>query len=298
MRQPERSPFVRHPVALAACLLGWPAAFALPQGGTPTFGQTDIRQNAPGQLTINQGSARAGIDWTSFSIAAGERVQVIQPGRDSVLVNRVVGNDPSSIFGQLQSNGNVWLINPRGIFFGASSRIDVGGLVATTLNLEGTDASSGRIRLGRGAEGAGEIRSEGQITARDGTVVLAAPQVTHSGTIEARRVGIAAATQVDVDVEGDGLIFFNARNDGTLDTRLKLLGNVLADGGTADVRAAARAGFADTVLNLDGVVRARSIGQRNGRIFIDGGSDGAVIVTGTVNASGNGAGVRFDVSAR
>ncbi|MFO1272926.1 MAG: autotransporter-associated beta strand repeat-containing protein [Rubrivivax sp.] len=292
MRQPERSPFVRHPVALAACLLGWPAAFALPQGGTPTFGQTDIRQNAPGQLTINQGSARAGIDWTSFSIAAGERVQVIQPGRDSVLVNRVVGNDPSSIFGQLQSNGNVWLINPRGIFFGASSRIDVGGLVATTLNLEGTDASSGRIRLGRGAEGAGEIRSEGQITARDGTVVLAAPQVTHSGTIEARRVGIAAATQVDVDVEGDGLIFFNARNDGTLDTRLKLLGNVLADGGTADVRAAARAGFADTVLNLDGVVRARSIGQRNGRIFIDGGSDGAVIVTGTVNASGNGAGER------
>ncbi len=295
MRQPAHpvpSPFVLRPVCLAVCLLGLPAAHALPQGGTPTFGQTDVRQTAPGQLLIHQGTVRAGIDWTSFSIAAGERVQIVQPGRDSVLVNRVVGNDPSSIFGQLQSNGNVWLVNPRGIFFGASSRIDVGGLVATTLNLEGGGAEGGRIRLGRGSEGAGEIRSEGQITARGGTVVLAAPQVTHSGSIEAQRVGIAAATQVEVDVEGDGLVLFNVRNDGSLPARLSLLGNVTADGGTADLRAAARAGFADTVLNLEGVVRARSIGQRNGRVFIDGGSDGAVIVSGAVDASGSKAGER------
>ena len=287
----HRRPFELHPVGLAVMLLGAPAAFALPQGAVPTFGQTQTQATAPGQLTITQGSTRAGIDWTSFSIAAGERVLVLQPGRDSVLVNRVVGNDPSQIFGQLQANGSVWLVNPRGIVFGAGSRVDVGGLVATTLDVRNAD-SGGRLELSRNEGGSGEIRSEGQITARDGSVVMVAPRVTHIGTIEARRVGLAAATDVQVDVEGDGLIFFNVRNDGSLDTRLSLLGNVLADGGSVEARAAARAGFADTVLNLDGIVQARSLGQRNGRVVVDGGRDGITVVSGRIDVSGANAGER------
>ncbi|MFY9510728.1 MAG: filamentous hemagglutinin N-terminal domain-containing protein, partial [Rubrivivax sp.] len=249
------------PISLAACLaVAAPASFGLPQDAVPSFGQTTVRQTAPNQLDIVQSTQRAGIDWTSFSIAAGEKVVVTQPGTSSVLLNRVLGNDPSQIFGSLQSNGSVWLVNPRGIVFGAGSRVDVGGLLASTLSITNEDAASGRLVLGRGAGTAGELRSEGQITAPNGNVILVAPQLTHSGSIDARRVGLAAATDVTVDIEGDGLIFFNLRNDGTLDTRLSLLGNVLADGGLAEMRAAARAGFADTVLNMDGIVQARSLG--------------------------------------
>ena len=258
----------------------------------PTLGQTSVKQTSPSLLTIDQSSQRAGIDWTSFSIGASERVQINQPGTSAVLLNRVVGNDPSNILGSLQSNGTVWLINPRGIVFGNNSRVDVGGLLASTLSITGQDLASGRVLLGNSSGGAGAIVSDGVITAGAAGVVLVAPQLSVNGTIAAPRVGLAAATDVQVNVEGDGLIFFNMRNDGSLPTRLNLLGKVLADGGSAEVRAAARAGFADTVLNLEGIVQARSIGQRNGSIVIDGGSSGITLVSGKLDASGSTAGER------
>ncbi|MFN7727057.1 MAG: filamentous hemagglutinin N-terminal domain-containing protein, partial [Rubrivivax sp.] len=292
VRQARRqSRLLLHPVTAAACLaLAAPGAWGLPEGAVPTFGQTTVTQTSPSVLTIHQGTQRAGLDWTSFNIAAQEKVLVNQPNSSAVLLNRVLGNDPSQIFGQLQANGQVWLINPRGIVFGAQSRVDVGGLLASTLSITNEDLASGRLVLGKGAGPAGELRSEGQITAPGGNVLLVAPHLTHSGSITARRVGLAAAAEVVVDVEGDGLLFFNVRNDEQLDTRLSLLGNVLADGGSAEVRAAARAGFADTVLNMAGVVQARGLGQQNGRVVIDGGAHGITLVGGTVDVSGREAG--------
>jgi filamentous hemagglutinin family protein len=281
--------FALHPVSLAVCLLGGtPAAWALPQGAVPTVGQATVQLQAPGDMQIVQTTPRAGLDWTSFSIAAGERVNVLQPARSSVLLNRVVGDDPSLIYGSLTSNGSVWLINPRGIVFGAHSRVDVGSLVASTLSITAGDLASGRLQLGQGA-GAGELRAEGSITATDGTVALVAPQLTHTGRIEARRIGLAAAGDVLVDVEGDGLVFFNVSSSG-LPAKLAQLGHVLANGGSVELRAAARAGLSETVLNTEGVVQARGLGLRGGRIVIDGGTQGITRVAGALDTTGSGQG--------
>ncbi len=277
-------------VSLAACLAATaPAGLALPQGEVPTFGEATVSRPAPGRMDIRQTTPRAGLDWTSFSIAAGERVVVQQPSRDAVLLNRVLGDDPSLIYGSLSSNGGVWLINPRGIVFGASSRIDVGSLVASTLAITQDDVASGRLQLGRGA-GAGALRADGDIRA-DGSVVLVAPQLDIGGRITAPRVGLAAATEVLVDLDGDGLVFFNVRSD-ALESRLQMQGRVLADGGVADLRAAARAGLAGTVLNLEGVVQARTLGVREGRIVIDGGGHGVTRIAGTLDAQGHDNGAR------
>ncbi|MCW5611996.1 MAG: autotransporter-associated beta strand repeat-containing protein [Rubrivivax sp.] len=286
----RRDGFALRPISLAACLAAAaPAGFALPQGEVPTFGEATVSRPAAGRMDIRQSTPRAGLDWTSFSIAAGERVDVRQPSRDAVLLNRVLGDDPSLIYGSLTSNGSVWLINPRGIVFGASSRVDVGSLVASTLVITQDDLASGRLQLGRGA-GAGALRADGDITA-DGSVVLVAPQLDMGGRITAPRVGLAAASEVLVDLDGDGLVFFNVRND-ALESRLQMLGRVRADGGVADLRAAARAGLTDTVLNLEGVVQARTLGVREGRIVIDGGGDGVTRVAGMLDARGAGAGTR------
>ena len=71
------------PVCLAAAcallLATAPAAWALPDGATPTQGQAQLAHTAPGTLQIRQTTDRAGFDWRSFHIAAGERVQVLQP---------------------------------------------------------------------------------------------------------------------------------------------------------------------------------------------------------------------------
>ena len=289
------TPLRLHPLAMAAALAACaPLALALPEGAQLRFGQAQVLTQGQGgsapQLDIRQTSQRAGLDWTGFSIAAGERVVISQPGRDAVLLNRVTGNDPSQIFGSLQSNGTVWLLNPRGIVFGRSSQVDVGSLLASTLAIRGDDMAAGRLLLGRGPGAVGSIQADGRISAPDGSVVLVAPSLVQGGLIAARRIGLAAATEVQVDVDGDGLVFFNARNDGSLPARLAQLGTLRADGGTAELRAAGRAGFADTVLNLEGVVQARSIGRRDGRIVIDGGESGITRVAGTVDARGEAAG--------
>ena len=88
-------------------------------------------------MNITQTGQRGLIEWQSFSIGAGARVNIVQPGAQSVLVNRVTpGNAPASeIYGQLSSNGRVFLVNPAGITFGAGAQVNVGSLVATTLDL-------------------------------------------------------------------------------------------------------------------------------------------------------------------
>ncbi|MFN5010473.1 MAG: filamentous hemagglutinin N-terminal domain-containing protein, partial [Gammaproteobacteria bacterium] len=91
---------------------------------------------------IQTSARRVVIDWQSFTIGEGHRVNFLLPDRASIAVNRVrgVGADfASRIDGDLWSNGNVWLLNPNGVFFGATARVDVAGLLATPAYLRKLD---------------------------------------------------------------------------------------------------------------------------------------------------------------
>ncbi|MEP7300856.1 MAG: filamentous hemagglutinin N-terminal domain-containing protein, partial [Caldimonas sp.] len=292
-----RRRFVLHPLSFAICLAISGTALALPQGGTVVAGDATISKPTPSTELIRQTTDKAIIDWKSFSIASGERVRFEQPSSTAITLNRVVGYDPSRILGQMSSNGKIFLVNPYGVVFGAGARVDVGGLVVSTLSIANNDFLASRYSLSSVDAGApaqrGEIRNEGVISAPGGLVVLAGPSVTNSGTIVAAggRVGLAAANAVSVDVEGDGLVFFQA-SASEARNRLDQLGRIQADGGTVDMRATARAAFADTVLNMAGVVQAKTIGTREGRIVIDGGDAGVTAVSGRLDASGGAAGSR------
>ena len=104
----------------------------LPSGGSVVSGTASIQNTSATQQVITQGSNKAIINWQGFSIGQGNSVQFVQPGASAVVLNRVVGNDASSIFGSLSANGQVFLVNPNGILFGSGSQINVGGLVAST----------------------------------------------------------------------------------------------------------------------------------------------------------------------
>jgi filamentous hemagglutinin family protein len=269
------------PLGLALSLaLAYPVAQGLPQGAQVVNGQVNL---TPG--LIQQGSDKAIVNWQSFSIGANETLRIQQPNVNSVLLNRVVGGDPSLILGQMQANGRVFLVNPRGIVFGRGSRVDAAGLVASTLDLSDTAFLAGNYRFSAGA-GAGILQADGSIHAPGGTVVLVAPQLNASGSIAARRVGLAAASTVQVDVEGDGLVLFNLRNDDGRDVALKLSGRVQAES-SVEARVQARAGAAGQVLNMDGIVQARGLRQQGGRVVIDGGTVGDTLVKGSLDASGD-----------
>ena len=72
------------------------------------------------------------------------------------------------------------------------------------------------------------------------------------GTLLQAGVALSSPGVAHYTVDGDGLIFFNAQAS-EASNRLQQLGRIQADGGTVDLRAAARGAFADTVLNLEGV---------------------------------------------
>ena len=118
-------------------------ALANPDGGVVVGGQAAISQR-PGVTTVDQVSERAIINWRGFSIDRGELTRFKQPGKDAVALNRVLGKDPSKLLGQLKANGHVWLVNPNGILFGPSARVDVHGLLATTADIHDEDFLAGR----------------------------------------------------------------------------------------------------------------------------------------------------------
>lgn len=129
----------RSAITAAAALAGALAATAsavaggLPTGGQITTGSGSIVRSG-NSMTVNQSTQKMAADWQSFSIAPGASVRFVQPSKSSVVLNRVLGSDVSSIQGQLQANGQVFLLNPNGVLFSPGAQVDVGGLVASTLS--------------------------------------------------------------------------------------------------------------------------------------------------------------------
>ena len=124
-------------------------ALANPTGPTVVHGTAAIQQ--AGNLLQVTNTPSAIINWQGFSIGTGETTRFAQQTAASAVLNRVVGQDPSAILGTLNSNGRVFLLNPNGIVFGAGSRVDVAGLVASTLNLSNQDFLAGRLNFEAGA---------------------------------------------------------------------------------------------------------------------------------------------------
>lgn len=62
---------------------------------------------------VRQHSDKTVINWNCFSIKGSEVIRFVEPGRNSIALNRVVTNQPSRINGRLRANGNVWLIKPE-----------------------------------------------------------------------------------------------------------------------------------------------------------------------------------------
>ena len=149
---------------------------ALPEGGQVTAGTANI-QRSGSSLVINQGSDRAAINWLSFGIGVNEAVRFNQPSSSSIVLNRVLGQSPTQIYGSLSANGQVFLLNPNGVLFAPGAQVNVGGLVATTLSLSDADFLAGRNTFTKGAF-AGSVINQGTIRAANGGyVALMGPEV-------------------------------------------------------------------------------------------------------------------------
>ena len=281
---------------LLALFLVLPAtALAGPAGEQVTGGiATVIRPNAVTTL-ITQQTPKAIIDWQNFSIAQPEMVRFLQPGADSLALNRVLGQDPSRIYGNLTANGQVFLVNPNGVLFAPGSQVSVHGLLATTHDIHNDDFMAGRYTFTSGATpytGA-EVVNQGTLQAgENGYIVLAGDYTANSGVISARlgQVALASGNRFTIDLEGDELIGL-AVNEASLAQRagVENLGTITADGGQVLMTARVAGELATTVVNNEGLVQALSIEKKNGEIILHGGAAGIVENSGILDASGRNA---------
>ena len=185
-----------------AALAQAPSA-VLPTGMAVAAGAASSSITSPGAMNITTGADRTVLNWGSFSIGAGNSVSIQQPQASSQVLNRVLGQDPSAIFGSLQSNGGVWLLNPNGVLFGQGARIDVGGLVASTLHMDTQDFLAGRysLRADPAAPAGASVVNQGAIrTSFGGKVYLVGADVNNNGQIDAPggQAALLAAREVDL----------------------------------------------------------------------------------------------------
>ena len=287
-------------VALRPSLTAAVVASTLPTGASIVKGSGSVSINGAG-MTVNQSSQRLVTDWQSFSIGAGDSVRFVQPSSSAVALNRITGDDASRIFGSLTANGHVYLENANGVYFAPGAQVSVGSLLATSLNIDVGQFMLGNLRLSGGSVASGEVNNAGTINAAPGGhVVLAAPVVTNSGSIATPggTTALVAANAVNIDPTGSGLLSISVPA-AAVNARLAQSGTITADGGSVQLMAAATDAALRTVMQVDGVIRARSIEQRDGQILLSGGTSGMVIVDGQLDASGGaGDAGRHDQGAR
>ena len=266
-------------------------AYALPVGGSVSAGAANIGSGT-GSMTITQSTQNTAINWQSFNIGQNEAVHFVQPNSSSVALNRVMGSDPSSILGNLSANGKVFLVNPNGILFGKGAQVNVGGLLASTLNISDSDFMSGNYKFS--GTGNGTILNHGTIStnADGGYVALLGANVSNDGIISARlgTVALAAGTAITLDMVGDGLLNVTV-NQGAVKALVQNGGLIKADGGLVLLTTQAAGSLLQSVVNNTGVIQAQSIQNINGTIKLLGDrQSGTVMVGGTLDASGTGTG--------
>lgn len=265
------------------CLLSAPA-YGLPVGGSVAGGSASIAGSGS-TMTITQSSSRAIINWQNFDIGSGETVNFLQPSSSSIALNRVTGStSPTQILGTLNANGQVWIVNPSGVFFGAGSQVNVAGLVATSANISDSNFMSGQYVFDIPGSANASITNAGSITVADmGLVAFVAPGISNSGTITARlgKVQLGSGDTFTLDLYGDGLINL-AASPAITSQLIDNSGTISADGGQVLLSAAAASQEVSSLINMDGVIEAESIGTQHGQIILS-----AKAVESTGHISGN-----------
>lgn len=274
--------------ALFSPVYAQPAATALPTGAQVVHGSAAIN-TIGASMQIQQNSAKLITNWQNFDIGSAAKVEFVQPSAASIALNRVTGSDAASqIFGVLNANGRVFLVNPNGILFGATARIDAGSLVASTLNIRDQDFLAGQYQFDLNNP-VGQVKNFGELVAKQGGfVALMGAQVDNAGRVVATggQAALAAGQSVRMQIGETGLLGMNVVA-GQTNTQVSNSGAVIAHGGNVLMSAQSAAGLMSGAVNLTGLVQASRIDGQGGHVRLDGGEI-TMSQTGRIEATGQG----------
>jgi filamentous hemagglutinin family protein len=189
--------------------------------GVPGFvtdgAATAIVNPAGTTLDVNQTTNRAVLNWAEFNVGAGKTVNFKQPGADALAVNRIFQGSPSQIFGAINANGQIYLINQNGILFKPGSQVNVSSLIASSLEIDPDALSGGILNPALLTQGKAAFASDGRVFVLD-----------ENGEVVNGPDG--QPLQVKVAVEEGATLRSDAKGGG----RIALLGQQVENAGTIE----------------------------------------------------------------
>ncbi|TYK64188.1 beta strand repeat-containing protein, partial [Colwellia echini] len=269
-------------------------AVAGPEGGAVVGGSGDITKLTNSTI-INQTSQQMAINWDSYNVNKNERVQYIQPNSQSISLNRILSSDGSTIAGNINANGQVFLVNPNGIVFTQSSIINVGGLVASSLDINPQAFLNGDYVFDAleniNGNNKGAVINQGLINASiGGNVALIGSQVENQGFIQATlgTVNLAAGKQAVLTFDAGGLLGVSVskevlQSELGVDAAVINSGEINAQGGRVLLSASTSQDVFSQAVNA-GMEHATSVVvHSDGSFTLGGGAD--VINSGSIDVS-------------
>ena len=253
-----------------ALLVGASPVSATPTGGQVVAGSATIVNS--GATTTITAANNTIINFSSFNVGAAQTVDFIQPTSTSTVLNRVTGSaNPSQIFGTIEANGIVYLVNPAGVFFGANSVVNVGGLFAAAGSISDQDFLAKQNHF---SGLIGSVVNQGSITSGS-TAALVGAAVANSGTVVTKggTIALVAGNEVYVGESGNNT-FVNAGPATQAGPGIQNTGTLSAGSGTV---ALAAGDLYSLAIQQSGAVQGRTIS-------VNGGS-GQTVVSGSLDAS-------------
>lgn len=266
--------------------------------------------------TIDQSTDRAVVNWSNFNIAANEKVQINQPSSTSAILNRVDGTlGGTRIDGELNANGQVFIVNAKGIRVGNSGKINANGVVLSNLDVGDADfmkkkklVDQDTLTLSRAsARAAARVVNDGVIEARDGGISLFGGEVINSasGTLQTTASRQSRASTADINlIAADSVTVKQASGVG-----VGYVGSFKASSSPDAQNLAANDGAINatgaSVVRLLGVQNGSSVAVRNtgsittsnsyeglyspglSNVRFEAGDKGAVYLGGRINAAGD-----------
>jgi filamentous hemagglutinin len=185
---------------------------------------TQAIENGLSTVTVRQTAQQALLTWQTFNVGKDTTLNFDQSAGGSaasqwIAFNKIndPGANPTQILGQIKAEGQVYIINPNGIIFGASSQVNVNNLTASSLPINdnlvargllnnpsqeflfnglGYSGKLGDVTVQAGARISTPVSADGN----GGRIALVGANVTNNGTLTSPngQVILAAGLQVGV----------------------------------------------------------------------------------------------------
>ncbi|WP_267110694.1 filamentous hemagglutinin N-terminal domain-containing protein [Xanthomonas sacchari] len=276
-------PILRH-ATLAASVMLINQAYATDNGviahGTATI---DTHGSV---TTVNQASDKLVINWRDMNVGKDETLNFVQKDATAAVLNRITSADPTTILGTLNANGRVFVVNPNGVLIGQGANLNVGSLVASSLDIKDDDFDADKLDFAQA--GKGEVSNLGQIKARDSVALLGANKVRNDGTIVASGGTIVLAAADGIRLAFSGSNLQATLSQGSLQALVENGGLIASSNGDVVLTAWARDAIARSVINNTGTLEATTLDATaaNGTVALRSLGNGEVGVGGTIATHG------------